>query len=152
LVILRDSSDSIICPGYMAINSINESKSHRIAIFYNPDSDITGSEYFGYFDGDYFDENYFLLEYWYSYQGTGIDYTIQSLGNRNIVYTIKGTILGTGSLALSSGKTKFRSIIGQTGSIESDYIDKTSIFFTGVSFQDKDIPSKIDFTLEAIEI
>jgi hypothetical protein len=121
----------------------------------------------GGFDADYFEEEYFDTSDLFSaiiftnvtedvpnknsinYFPSG-NYTIYDLGNKNRIFTIQGEI--TTSL-MSLAKSNVKLCEGSSGSIETDYIPKTSVIFNKVNFIDKmDNPLVTKFELEAIEL
>ena len=151
MITLLDSSGATICDGYMAIDSLAENKSNKNAIIDNYGVSTSGSTYHEpHFTDDFYSEHFVTVGYWTSHHVSDIAYFIQNLGNRNRLFEAKGTILETGSI-LGTGVAKFRSIIGQTGSISSKFIDSTNIFYYQVDLNNKE-PSQVKFVLKFVEI
>jgi len=156
VITLLDSSGATICDGYMAIESLSENKNNRNVIFENLGVDTSGSTYYGpHFTDDFYvsgsNTGHFLTTgYWISYYSSDIAYYIQNLGNRNRLFEVKGTIIETGS-TLGTGCVKMRNIMGQTGSISSEFIDSTNIFYYQVDLNNKE-PSQVKFVLKFVEI
>jgi len=74
---------------------------------------------------------------------------IQNLKLKNRRFKISGTIL----INMELGKQELRSIITSTGSLESDKIPQTPIFYANVSFQDRGKrPTETAFDLDVVEI
>ena len=152
MITLLDSSGATICDGYMAIDSLSENKKNKNVILENLDIGATGSYFYeSHFEYDaFYYEHFFSTGSWFSYQASGNDYNIQNLGNNNRLFEARGTILETGS-TLGAGCVKLRSILGQTGSISSEFIDSTNIFYYQVDLNNKE-PSQVKFVLKFVEI
>jgi hypothetical protein len=74
---------------------------------------------------------------------------IQNLKLKNRRFKISGTIL----INMELGKQELRSIITSIGSLESDKIPQTPIFYASVSFQDRGKrPTETAFDLDVVEI
>lgn len=152
-IILRDNSGTAIGDGYIPITSLTEHKSNRTIILYNLGIRPSGSTAQ---DGHFFYDHFFYVHFYVSGSAivipSGKNYSIQNLGLKSTVYSIKGSIVATGSLSLVNGRSILRGLIGKTGSIESGFISRTPIYYESITFNDKDIPSEVKFTLKSIEI
>ena len=81
------------------------------------------------------------------------NYSIQNLLNKNRIFDVKGNILLLTQDDSTYGKYVLRSLMGTTGSIETDFISKTTIFYEGLSFEDNEKePFKIGFNLNTTEL
>ncbi len=156
-LILRNETGLIIGSEYsgsgfeLTYRSVEEGKTNKSVVFVNPEAE---TDYSFWHDGDFYKNDFTGSDFYIGEQvtgsGNGIDYTIQDLGLKNRTFVVAGEVLGS-SMAL--GKETFRSIIGQTGSIYSENIPQTSIFYENVSFEDNaDNPLQTKFKLETIEI
>ncbi len=78
--------------------------------------------------------------------------TIQKLGMKNRTFQVKGLVHLTSAEVSSNAKDAFRNIVGTTGSIESEFISQTTVYYKSVMFEDKEQePYKMYFTLEILE-
>lgn len=80
--------------------------------------------------------------------------TIQNMGTKNTVFQIKGWAFKTGSAAaLSVARTNLTALKGTTGSINSDLMTQTHVFYQDVRIRDRG--GRIydfEFTIDAIEV
>lgn len=145
---LYDADNLIIGENYIAITGLEETKVNRTVLHYNLQTDASGSKYFSphFYDGHFYDGHFFCGE-WRSYEASGSYYEIQNLGLKSTVYNIKGII----SQNFETYKSKLRNIVGTTGSIESEFIDKTTILYESVDFKENE-KNFTSFNLKAIEI
>jgi hypothetical protein len=81
------------------------------------------------------------------------NYLIQNLGKTNRNFSISGDILLTSQDVATNAKTHFRSLVGEQGTLESEFIPELNISYEKVEFNDDEKePEKIGFIIEVKEI
>lgn len=79
---------------------------------------------------------------------------IQEMGAKNRTYTIKGWAIQTGSSAvLATARNDLQYLVNRTGSLNSDIMTQTQVFFTGLVIDDRGGRSlEFRFSLNAVEV
>ena len=78
---------------------------------------------------------------------------IQLLGTKNKRYSLKGFAINTGSVDLSTVRTNLHQLVGTTGSIESDIITQTHVFYSSLEINDKGSrPMEFGFSMDVVEV
>ncbi len=155
MFILIDNVGSIVGSTFnLVYSSVDESKENKTTLHQNLEAE---SSYSFWHAGDFFKDDFDSTDFYTGEQvsgtGNGVDYFIQNVGLKNRLFTVKGAIIGMTLNDIATGKTVFRSLVGTSGSLTSNFIPNTTIFYKNVSFEDDaNSPLKSQFNLEVVEI